>query len=259
MKAGINRRQFMQKSLVGAAAAPLVPTCWATRRRPSPRPSSPNDRIQVGHHRRGRARPVGRPRRRGRGAGRRGDRRLRRLQGPRDARPRAPRRQGEGLRRLPRAPRRQVDRRRHHRDPRPLAQASRRSTALAAGKDVYLEKPMTLTIDEGPEMYAAAEKSGRILQIGSNGMSSKLQQTAREIIKSGKLGADQPRPRELRPQHRLRRLALPHPARRRPEDGELGHVPRARPRSGRSASSASSAGAASGTTRAASRPTSSST
>jgi predicted dehydrogenase len=61
--------------------------------------------------------------------------------------------------------------------------------ALAAGKDVYLEKPMTLAIDEGPEMYAAAEKSGRILQIGSNGMSSKLQQTAREIIQSGKLGA----------------------------------------------------------------------
>ena len=60
--------------------------------------------------------------------------------------------------------------------------------ALAAGKDVYLEKPMTLTIDEGPEMIAAADKSDRILQIGSNGMSSKLQQTAREIVKSGKLG-----------------------------------------------------------------------
>jgi predicted dehydrogenase len=61
--------------------------------------------------------------------------------------------------------------------------------ALLAGKDVYLEKPMTLTIDEGPEMYAAADKWGRILQIGSNGMSSKLQQTAREIVQSGKLGA----------------------------------------------------------------------
>jgi predicted dehydrogenase len=60
--------------------------------------------------------------------------------------------------------------------------------ALGANKDVYLEKPMTLTIDEGPEMYAAAEKSGRILHIGSNGISSKLQQTAREIIKSGRLG-----------------------------------------------------------------------
>lgn len=61
--------------------------------------------------------------------------------------------------------------------------------ALAAGKDVYLEKPMTLTIDEGPEMYAAAEKAGRVLQIGSQGISSKLQQTAREIVQSGKLGA----------------------------------------------------------------------
>ena len=60
--------------------------------------------------------------------------------------------------------------------------------ALAAGKHVYLEKPMTLTIDEGPEMYGAAEKAGRVLQIGSNGMSSKLQETARDIIKSGKLG-----------------------------------------------------------------------
>ena len=47
---------------------------------------------------------------------------------------------------------------------------------------------MTLTIDEGPEMYAAAEKSGRILQVGSQGISSKLQETAKEIIKSGKLG-----------------------------------------------------------------------
>ena len=60
--------------------------------------------------------------------------------------------------------------------------------AFAAGKDVYLEKPMTLRIDEGPEMYAAAEKSGRILQVGSQGVSSKLQQTAKEIIKSGRLG-----------------------------------------------------------------------
>ena len=37
-------------------------------------------------------------------------------------------------------------------------------------------------------MIAAAEKSGRLLQVGSQGISSKLQQTAREIIKSGKLG-----------------------------------------------------------------------
>jgi predicted dehydrogenase len=60
--------------------------------------------------------------------------------------------------------------------------------ALAAGKDVYLEKPMTLTIDEGGEMIAAAERLGRILQIGSQGMSSKLQETARDMVRSGRLG-----------------------------------------------------------------------
>jgi len=60
--------------------------------------------------------------------------------------------------------------------------------ALAAGKDVYLEKPMTWAIDEGPEMIAAAAKHKRILQIGSQGMSSKTQETARETIRSGKLG-----------------------------------------------------------------------
>ena len=54
---------------------------------------------------------------------------------------------------------------------------------------------------------------------------------------------DHPRPRELRPQLRLRRLALPHPPRRRPEDGRTGTCSWARRRSGRSASSASSAGA----------------
>src|SRR3990172_6169054 len=37
--------------------------------------------------------------------------------------------------------------------------------AMAAGKDVYLEKPMTLTIDEGPEMIAAAERHRRLGQI----------------------------------------------------------------------------------------------
>ena len=126
--------------------------------------------------------------------------------------------------------------------------------AFAAGKDVYLEKPMTYTIDEGPEMIAAAEKSGRLLQIGSQGIGSKLQQTAREIT-VGQAGADQHGASQLRPQHRLGRVALPHPARRRPEVGELGHVPGPRAGRSRSTSSGSSGGAASGTTPVASRPT----
>jgi predicted dehydrogenase len=60
--------------------------------------------------------------------------------------------------------------------------------ALAAGKDVYCEKPLTYTIPEGLEIIAAANKTGRIVQVGSQGVSSAAQQKAREIIASGKLG-----------------------------------------------------------------------
>jgi len=60
--------------------------------------------------------------------------------------------------------------------------------ALRAGKHVYVEKPMTLVIDDGAPMIAAAKASGRILQVGSQGMSSKTEETARDIIRGGKLG-----------------------------------------------------------------------
>ena len=60
--------------------------------------------------------------------------------------------------------------------------------ALEAGKDVYCEKPLTYTIDEGLEIIAAVKKTGQILQVGSQGISSLTQNKAREIIQSGKLG-----------------------------------------------------------------------
>ena len=60
--------------------------------------------------------------------------------------------------------------------------------ALAAGKDVYVEKPMTWRIEDGPEMIAAAQKGKRILQVGSQGISSKTQETARDWIRAGRLG-----------------------------------------------------------------------
>ncbi len=60
--------------------------------------------------------------------------------------------------------------------------------AVRAGKDVYIEKPMTYSIDEGNNIIAEVKKSGRILQVGSQGMSSRTQQKAREIIASGKMG-----------------------------------------------------------------------
>jgi predicted dehydrogenase len=60
--------------------------------------------------------------------------------------------------------------------------------ALQAGKHVYLEKPMTLRIEDGPEMIAAARAASRVLQVGSQGMSSKSDETARDMIRAGKLG-----------------------------------------------------------------------
>ncbi|MGH9390917.1 MAG: Gfo/Idh/MocA family protein, partial [Vicinamibacteria bacterium] len=60
--------------------------------------------------------------------------------------------------------------------------------ALAAGKDVYIEKPMTYEIAEGNEIAAAVKKSSRIYQVGSQGMSSATERKARELVSSGALG-----------------------------------------------------------------------
>jgi predicted dehydrogenase len=60
--------------------------------------------------------------------------------------------------------------------------------ALEAGKDVYVEKPMTYRIDEGRDIMAAVKRTNRVLQVGSQGVSSPLNGTARDVVKSGKLG-----------------------------------------------------------------------
>jgi predicted dehydrogenase len=60
--------------------------------------------------------------------------------------------------------------------------------ALRAGKDVYSEKPMTYRASEGVEIIEAARTNGRVMQVGSQGVSSKTEQTARELIRAGKLG-----------------------------------------------------------------------
>lgn len=60
--------------------------------------------------------------------------------------------------------------------------------ALAAGKDVYLEKPMTYRWEDGAVMASAAKKHSRILQVGSQYQSMPANERAIEIIKSGKLG-----------------------------------------------------------------------
>jgi len=60
--------------------------------------------------------------------------------------------------------------------------------ALRAGKDVYSEKPLTYRSSEGLEIMDAVRKTERILQVGSQGVSSGTEQKARELIRSGRLG-----------------------------------------------------------------------
>jgi len=60
--------------------------------------------------------------------------------------------------------------------------------AVLAGKDIYCEKPMSHAAAEGFEMVAAAQKSGRLVQIGSQRTSSALGAKAREIVAKGLLG-----------------------------------------------------------------------
>jgi len=61
--------------------------------------------------------------------------------------------------------------------------------ALNAGKDVYVEKPLTLTIEEGPMIVKAARVNNRICQVGMQQRSgSHYLQAKEEYVKSGKLG-----------------------------------------------------------------------
>ncbi|MXY69298.1 MAG: Gfo/Idh/MocA family oxidoreductase [Acidobacteriia bacterium] len=60
--------------------------------------------------------------------------------------------------------------------------------ALEAGKDVYCEKPLTFTIDEGVEIVAAAERAGKVLQVGSQSISSDSTKALRAWVREGKLG-----------------------------------------------------------------------
>ena len=61
--------------------------------------------------------------------------------------------------------------------------------ACEAGKDVYVEKPLSLTIAEGRAMVGAATRHRRIVQMGNQRRSSPHYRAAVEYVHSGKLGA----------------------------------------------------------------------
>ncbi len=60
--------------------------------------------------------------------------------------------------------------------------------AMNAGKNVYLEKPMIHLYSDGPEIIETARKTNRILQVGSQRVSSLTHRKGQELYKSGALG-----------------------------------------------------------------------
>ena len=60
--------------------------------------------------------------------------------------------------------------------------------AMEAGKDVYCQKPLTLTIEEGRAMVNAARRYGTVFQTGSQQRSDDRFRQACELVRNGKLG-----------------------------------------------------------------------
>ena len=60
--------------------------------------------------------------------------------------------------------------------------------AVEAGKDVYMQKPTSLTINDGRAVSNAVHRTGRILQIGSQQRSSPQFRYACELVRNGRIG-----------------------------------------------------------------------
>jgi predicted dehydrogenase len=60
--------------------------------------------------------------------------------------------------------------------------------ALRAGKDIYGQKPLTLTIDEGKVLVEAVKKSGCVFQVGSQQRSDANFRLACELVRNGRIG-----------------------------------------------------------------------
>src|SRR4051795_1170545 len=60
--------------------------------------------------------------------------------------------------------------------------------ACAAGKDVYVEKPLSLFVREGRWMVDVARRNGRVVQVGTQQRSGPHYQRARELVRGGHIG-----------------------------------------------------------------------
>jgi predicted dehydrogenase len=60
--------------------------------------------------------------------------------------------------------------------------------ACRAGKDIYTEKPLTLTIDEGKILSKVVEETGRVVQVGTQQRSDGRFQQAVELVRNGRVG-----------------------------------------------------------------------
>ena len=60
--------------------------------------------------------------------------------------------------------------------------------AARAGKDIYGEKPLTLTIDEGKLLCKTIKETGRVFQTGTQQRSGQEFQTAVELVRNGRIG-----------------------------------------------------------------------
>ncbi len=60
--------------------------------------------------------------------------------------------------------------------------------AMEAGKDVYVEKPLSITVHEGRRMVEAAKRTGRVAQVGLHRRSAGLYRQAHRLVQSGKIG-----------------------------------------------------------------------